>query len=190
MKKLAALILVLLLVLPMTVLAEEPAEATAETVTEIITWENMTAQEEIGKYAAYGSFIKLDKLGLTMWLRDGLTEKEAQEPVVYYFADPTDGTGVTVFLEEIEGVNTTDREALLQYVRENLDPEARASEINGLYCINYTLGADDLMQALLTFPAGEGRALTFVFEPFQQGMSSDSIAILLMAASIQEIPAE
>ena len=61
MKKLAALILVLLLVLPMTVLAEEPAEATAETVTEIITWENMTAQEEIGKYAAYGSFIKLDK---------------------------------------------------------------------------------------------------------------------------------
>ena len=190
MKKLIALVLALMLVLPAFAAAEEAALETAAVETETVKWEETLSNGALSSHVSEGAFVYLDKLGLTMWIPDGLKKQEAEDPVVYWFTDETGTYGMTVFLEEIEDVNTADRAALLSYIREYLDPEASASEINGLYCVNYTLGGEDLLQALLTFPAGEGRVLTFVFEPFSKEMNEDTVAVLLMSSSIMEIPAE
>ena len=185
MKKLLALVLVLVMALPVFALAE-----TVEI--EQVDWETIssTLESQAPGILEKGEFVTLDALGLKIWVPNGISAIAPEgEITLYAFYDAELLHGFSVFAEELpEGVESGDFDALYAYLTGNFIGENVApSVVNGIACINYTTGdAENGLQANLAFFSADGKLVTFVFEPLDYADQEAITAILLMSGSIQQ----
>ena len=179
MKKLFALTLALALILS--------AAATAEEVTvDVVDWEALSAQDGMDAYVANGQFYEMPAIGLRMWIPNGLQPVES-EYTPYLFMDEEGTSGVSVFIEEApEGLDLMNPDELYAYVLNVVSGDhTTPTVVNGIYCVSYTLGGDDLVQYCLTYGSADGHLIHFVVDGVDSGNPDDLNALLLIAGSIQ-----
>ena len=184
MKKLFALVLVLAMVLSAAAMADETAEATVD----VVDWNGVISNEGMDAFVANGDFYSLDALGLKMWIPNGLNPVES-ESSAYLFMDEEGTSGLTVFVEEApEGLDPMDPDALFAYVHNDVGGvETTPSVVNGIYCVSYKLGDEDLMQYCMTYGSADGHLIHFVADGVDAENLEDMTALLLMMSSIQAI---
>ena len=182
MRKLFALVLVLAMVLSAAAMAEEAAEATVD----VVDWNGLISNEGMDAFVANGEFYSLDALNLKLWIPNGLSPVES-ESSAYLFMDEEGTRGLTVFVEEApEGLNPTDSDALFAYVVNSMGGlEATPSVVNGIYCVSYKLGDEDLVQYCMTYGSEDGCLIHFVADGVDAEKLEDMTALLLMMSSIQ-----
>ena len=180
MKKLTALVLVLMMALSVAAMAEQP---TIETV----NWDDVTATEGIDMLVANGQFYGLETLGLKIWIPNGLTQVESVTP--YLFSDEEGTSGVSVFIEDApEGLDPMDPEALYAYIKDIVGGmEAAPSVVNGIFAVAYKLGDEAEPQICLTYGANGGKLIHFVLEGVDMSNQIETAGAMLIMASISEI---
>ena len=182
MKKLFALILALAMVLSVSAMAEDEIAT--------VSWEDAAATAEtiLPGISELGEFFSIEGTGLKIWIPIGLQQRETiGDLMLYLFADEDVSHAVTVIAEEApEGYDVTTAEGLAAYVRDVVTPsDAEAAVVNGIFCIGYSLGEDDMKQAVVSYGTASGLVLSFVIEPYADvDEDVDNLAISLIASSI------
>jgi hypothetical protein len=178
MKKLFALVLALVMALSVTAMAETAS-------VDVVDWDGLISNEGMDAFVANGQFYNLDALGLKIWIPNGIQPVES-EYTAYLFSDEEGTHGVSVFVEAApEGLDPTDPDALYAYVVNVVGGEQAApTVVNGIYCVSYTLGGEDLVQYCMTYGTGDGNLVHFVVDGVDSTSQEDLIALMLMMGSI------
>ncbi len=178
MKKLSALVLALALVLSAAALADEVA-------IDVVDWDGLISNEGMDAYVANGQFYALEALGLKIWIPSGLQPVES-EYTAYLFTDEEGTSGLSVFIEEApEGLDPMNPDELYAYVANVMGgEEASPSVVNGIYCVSYKLGGEDLVQYCMTYGAADGHLIHFVVDGVNSESQDDLIALMLMMGSV------
>ncbi len=181
MKKLFALALVLIMALSVTALAETPT-------IEMVDWETLAATEGMDAYVTNGQFYGLEAIGLKVWIPNGLQQVES-EYTPYLFSDEEGVSALSVFIEDApEGLDPTDPDALYAYVRDVVSgDDVTPSVVNGIYCVTYTLGDEDLLQFCMTYGAADGHLIHFIVDGVDRSDADEMAALLLMMGSVMAI---
>ena len=180
MKKFAALILALALVLT--------AAAAEEATIDVVDWEGLISNEGMDAYVENGQFYELTDIGLKMWIPSGLQPVES-EYTPYLFTDEEGLCGVSVFVEEApEGVDVTDPDQLLACVYElYTGDDTEQAIVNGIVCVTYSLGAEDMVQYCVTYGTEDNHLITFVVDGVNADNPEEALVLLLMTGSIMAI---
>ena len=180
MKKIFTLILALAMILTVAATAEE-------TTVEMVDWDTLSAADGMDVYAANGQFYELTGIGLKVWIPSGLEQKES-EYTPYLFTDEEGTRGLSVFVEDApEGMDPMNPDELFAYVQEMGGDEATPTVINGIYCVSYRLGGEELVQFCLTYGAESGHLIHFIVDGVDPENGEDTAVLLLMLGSVSAI---
>lgn len=185
MKKVFALILALAMVLSVSALAEVEIQT--------VNWVDVAANAElqVPGIIDQGEFVPVGLTGLMMWIPNGLEAKETiGDAMICYYADEDDTYAVTVFLEDVsDEYDLTDPDGLVAYIRDVLADEVELGIVNGIFCVGYVLGSEDMQQAVVSYATEDGNLLSFVIEPVSalDENNLDTLGFALIASSIMPV---
>lgn len=177
MKKMLAMLLVLVVALCPVVLAEEVTE---------INWADVEAAA--AEIVASGEFVTFDEIAVQMWIPTvmpavELTAEDIEAGYIGYFCTEDESAAISVMYVDADGMELADYAALL--------PEYGATEIeegiiNGLATLTYTLPEQDT--ACVAFATEMGYILEVAMYP----ISDEGFAAVagIVAASIQPAAVE